>query len=340
MPVLVDDAAAARRIEAAQRIVITTHARADPDAIGSAAGLTRVLRLRGKEVRGYLHEAYPSRSAFMRTLEPLDVWPAAANSALARTALAEADLLVIVDTCARSQLGAMAEAIEASSLDRLAIDHHHTRDPIVQQARIDPAAASTAQMVLAVCEAGGWPLDRAAAELLFLGMAGDTGWFRFSNADARAFRAAARLIDLGARPNESYERLYLSDPPAKARLVGAVLSGFELRADGRLAVIRLTRRMLADCGATPDLTEDLVNEPQRVGSVVVAAMFVEGAPGEPVRVNLRSKRGVDVAAIAARFGGGGHVRAAGARIAGDVESVAAQVIPVVIEALTSSEAAT
>ncbi len=83
------------------------------------------------------------------------------------------------------------------------------------------------------------------------------------------------------------------------------------------------------------MTEELINEPQRVGSVVACAMFIEPPTDGPIRVSFRSKRGLDVAALAAHFGGGGHQRAAGARIPGTMDSVTEKVIPAMIQAAES-----
>ncbi|HUN80598.1 MAG TPA: bifunctional oligoribonuclease/PAP phosphatase NrnA [Phycisphaerae bacterium] len=326
IPRKIDLSAALARIEPARNIVITTHARADGDAIGSVAGLQRLLRRSGKAANGYLHEPISERYRFMGEIEPLKVWPADAASVINR-----ADLFVVVDTCAAAQLDRLAPPVREAKVLRLAIDHHITRDAIVDEVFSDESAAAASLILLELAGAAGWPLDPGAATLLYTGLATDTGWFRFSNADARAYAAAAKLVGAGAKPNELYERIYLSEPPARARLMGAVLSSFELLANGRLAVIKLTRAMLAACGATPAMTEDLINEPQRVASVVAAVMFVEGEPGSPVRVNFRSKRDIDVAAIAASFGGGGHARAAGAKVAGSFEEVASRVTNALLE---------
>jgi len=320
-------------VEVAQRIVITTHARADGDAIGSVAGLQRVLRGMGKEVAGYLHEVPSPKYAFLTEIEPLVLW----GDVLPADVLGRADLIVIVDTCSRSQLADIAEAVASVGPIRLAIDHHATRDAIVDHLVSDVAAAATAGMIADLCDAAGWRIDAQTALLLYTGLATDTGWFRFSNANAAAYRIAARLVDAGARPNELYERLYLSDPAARARLVGTVLSSFELRAEGRLAVIRLTREMMRRCGATHDMSEDLINEPQRVGSVVACVLLAEPAGEGPIRVSFRSKRAIDVAEIAARFGGGGHARAAGARIEGTLNDVADAVVPIMEAAVRRGE---
>ncbi|MBN2562963.1 MAG: bifunctional oligoribonuclease/PAP phosphatase NrnA [Phycisphaerae bacterium] len=331
-PVSLDIEATAARLDAASRIVVTTHARADGDAIGSAAAVQRVLRQRGKVVTAYLHEEALERYVFLAEWEPLAVW----DVATAAGVLADADLIVIVDTCSVDQLRAMADVIKAAAVPRLAIDHHVTRDNIVDAILADERAGACAQIITRLCEHAGWPLDAKTASLLYTGLATDTGWFRFSNADSAVYATASRLIDAGARPNELYERLYLSDCEARARLVGAVLSSFELHADGRLAVIRLTRELIARCGATHDMTEDVINEPQRIGSVVACVLFIEPPADGYIRVSLRSKRGVDVAEMASRFGGGGHQRAAGVRITGTMDSVTKQVIPAMIEAVRSA----
>jgi len=330
LPKQINTAAAIERIQSARRIVITTHARADGDAIGSAAGLQRVLREQGKRVEAFVHEPLTPRYAFLTGAGELHVW----QTGQVGSTLAGADLLMIVDTCAAAQLGDVADALSKTGVFKLAIDHHLTRDPVAEALLLDERAAACAQIIARLCEQAGWPIDPEAAALLYMGLATDTGWFRFSNADAAAFATAARLIEAGARPNELYETLYLSDPEPRVRLIGEVLSRFELRAGGRLAIVRLTRDMLARCRATPQMTEEIVNEPQRVGSVVVCLLLAEPqSEGEPIRVSIRSKRDVDVAAIARQLGGGGHARAAGVKIPGTIESVYQQIVPLLENAL-------
>lgn len=371
-PRRIDVAAAAARLKAARRIVITTHARADGDAVGCAAALGRILRQQAKDAAVYVHEPVLDRYTFLLkqpasqqtahdgSAQGTDsARPVACSAALpasrvpcpaaedggacdavciwdvakAADVIAGADLLVLVDTCSASQLGKIAEAVQRAPVAKLAIDHHVTRDGIVDEILLDETAGACAQIILALCERAGWEIDASAAAMLYAALATDTGWFRFSNADGAVFEAAARLVAAGARPNELYEPLYLNDCEARMRLIGAVLGSFELLAEGRLAVIRVTQEMLARCGATREMTEEIINEPQRIGSVVACLLLVEPADDGPVRVSFRSKRGVDVAAIASRFGGGGHERAAGARIPGTIESVARQVLPVLLDAV-------
>ncbi len=313
-PKEIDFSKAAARISGARRVLITTHARADGDAIGSALGLFRAVRSIGRDASVYLHEHVPPRYDFLPDVGAVQLWHAESEPA-AHLAVDGMDLIVIVDTCAIAQLDKAASVINASSAAKLAIDHHVTRDSIVDEIVLDSTAGSCAQMIAQLCDAAGWPIDAETATLLFTGMATDTGWFRFSNADARVFEIASRLIKAGVKPNELYERLYLNEPEPRVRLIGAVASSFELRSDGRLAVIRITQEMLRRCGANSSMTEEVINESHRVGSVIASVMLVEPATAdEPVRVSFRSKRDVNVAAVACHFGGGGHERAAGAKL--------------------------
>jgi bifunctional oligoribonuclease and PAP phosphatase NrnA len=328
-PAMIDLPAALDRIRRANRVLITTHARADGDAIGCVAAMQRVLRAQGKDVRTMLHEPVGERYAFLDTHKQLSVWD---TNAMA-TDLAGADLLMVLDTCAAAQIEPIREAVRAATLQKLAIDHHLTRDDIVQEVYADESAAACAQIVTHLFDSAGWEIDPVTAELLYVGLATDTGWFRFSNADAAAYMTAARLVAAGAKPNELHERLYLNESVPRARLIGATMSSFELLAGGRLAIVRLPRDVLNRCSATQQMTEDLINEPQRVGSVMACVLLVEPPDDGPIRVSFRSKRGIDVAAIAANFGGGGHARAAGAKINGTMDEVARMVGGAMVDAM-------
>lgn len=317
------------RLKASERIVITTHTRADGDAVGSIAALQGALRRLGKHATAYLHEPILDRYAYLGALEAMSVWePQAAPDILGK-----ADLVVVADTCASVQLGKMAEHLRAARVRKIAIDHHITRDDIVDEILLDDTAGACCQIILHLFEEAGWEIDAATATMLYTGIATDTGWFRFSNSDEAAFAAAGRLVALGAKPNELYERLYHSDCEARLRLIGELLSTFELHAAGRLAVLRITRDMLKRCGATREMTEEVVNEPMRMGDVVASLLLVEPEGDAPVRMSFRSKCDIDVAQIAAQFGGGGHARAAGARMAGTLASAAEAVIPVMVRAM-------
>ena len=330
-PVLIESTAAMRHIDRAARIVITTHQRSDGDALGSVAAMQRVLRARGKQATAYLHEHVPERYRFMCDIEPLAVWGGDAPKILA-----DADLLLVLDTCAAVQLGPLADAIRAAKLPKLAIDHHLTRDDIVDEAHVDESAAACTQILSKLLDQATWPIDASMATLLYVGLATDTGWFQFSNANSAAYATAARLIHAGVRPNELYERLFLCESPARARLIGAIMSSFELLCNDRLAVIKLTDARLKSTGANRSMTEDIINEPMRIATVTACAMLVEPEGDDPVRISLRSKRDLDVSAVAGQWGGGGHARAAGAKIKGPFKSVCDDVVRALVAEMDQS----
>ena len=128
------------------------------------------------------------------------------------------------------------------------------------------------------------------------------------------FRSCAELIDAGVDPNDLYRRLYQTFSHARFKLMVAMLNRLELHLDGRYASQYLVREDFERTGAAYRDTENLINECQRIGSVVVAALFMELRDGR-IRCSLRSRpegeRAVDVSEIAAKFGGGGHKMAAG-----------------------------
>ncbi len=308
--------------------MIVTHARPDGDALGSTVGLYRVLTELGRDVKIVLYEDVPPRYAFVVEGVPYSRWGKDIN-----VADVEADRqIVIVDTSSWQQLEPVAPFLKGHP-HKFVIDHHKTRDRVSDIELIDENAPAAALIVWKICKAAGWPVSKEAAEALFVGLATDTGWFRFSNTNAEALAAAAEMTELGVNPAELYQRIYLSDPAARVRLLARVLGEFKLFADDRVALQTLSRKTLAECGATDAMTEEIVNEPMRIATVNVSVFCSEAADNGPVRVNLRSKHGVDVAALARQFGGGGHERAAGARIPGTLDEVAKKVVDAVIAEL-------
>jgi len=147
-------------------------------------------------------------------------------------------------------------------------------------------------------------------------------------------RAAADLTDAGAPINATYRAIYRQDPPAKLRLMGLMLQSLELLANGKLAVMKLRQADFAASGADRTMTDELVNEGGRLASIEGIVLFTE-EPDGGVRVNFRSRNWLDVSALAARFGGGGHARASGARPEGSWDEAVPRVIAATIEALAA-----
>ncbi len=315
-------ARATAEVQRASRVLVMSHWRPDGDAIGCVVALREVLRALGKQVLAGLPDEIPGRYAFMAESEPL------ANFAAGREQMDAfaPDLVIVADTSARGQLEPVVPFLEASTARRLVVDHHVTYDIDKSLEIRDTSAGATGLVLADWFAAAGWSVNRTAADALFVAMATDTGWFRFSSADGRMYRAAAGLIDAhGVQPDRLYQQLYLSESPARLRLLAELLGSLELHAGGRLAACHVTREMFERTGAHYWETEDLINEPQRIGCVRVTVLLIEEPDGK-VRMSLRSKDDVNVATIAEQFGGGGHQRAAGARAAGPLVETKKKVV--------------
>lgn len=320
-------AQASRQVEAARRIVVTSHWRPDGDALGCVVALREVFRALGKQVLAGVPDDVPGRYGFLGVPESI---PHLVKDAQ-RLGEFQPDLLVIADTSARGQLEPLLPFLDACPAPRLIVDHHVTHDVPAKVELYDSTAGATGLVLLDWFVAADWPVNHVAANALFVAMATDTGWFRFSSADARMYRAAGRLIEQhDVHPNELYQQLYMQESPGRARLLGAMLGSLEMHADGRLAVCNITQEMFRRTGAQYWETEDLINEPMRIGSVQVTALLIEEPDGK-TRMSLRSKDSINVAAITQIFGGGGHQRAAGARAAESLPATKAKVIAAVLQ---------
>ena len=363
---------AAQLLSGARRIVVTTHAKPDGDACGAAAALTGVLRASGKTVLGVLMPPVPANLQFLLDAEPaLHVCPAHGDDPVVAAAVAQADLVVVLDTGAWSQLSPLRELLSLALARTLILDHHLSGDVAARYCYVDAAAAAACEIVAQVIDrfAGDAALSPSVCAALFVGLAADTGWFRFSNTRAPTHELAARLLRKGVDQAEIYRKLEQNERPAKLALLARAVQSLTLLADNRAAIMVLHAADFAQTGALIEETEQLVDLPRAVGSVQVVALITEppqrsetavDAPtGKPrpgkrsgssggggsggsgkdadagaIRISFRSKSGahaIDVSLLAQRFGGGGHARAAGAKVAAPLEEVVERVTTALAE---------
>jgi phosphoesterase RecJ-like protein len=314
-----DLAAAARLIrDTAGPIVIVTHGKPDGDAFGSVVALAAALRGIGKDVSPWFVPPVPANLQKLPGAGLVTVYD---ERFTGLPDPGKDGLCVVLDTGAYIQVGSMRPVIERN-LDRtLIIDHHLSGDIPAKHRVIDGSAAACAELIAQLIEA--WPLQRPCPTIdtaLFTGLASDTGWFRFSNVTPRTHRLAADLIERGVDHAELYRVLEQTERPQKLLLLCRALGSLELLAGGKAALMVLRLKDFEETGAIEAETERLIDVPQQVASVQVVALVTErkGTASKPVTaVSFRSKPGedaVNVAALAGQFGGGGHARAAGAKL--------------------------
>lgn len=336
--------ATAATIAAWRRPLLLTHAKPDGDALGALVAMRRLSELTGADPTALLFDDLPARYDIFRRYGPWPVW----GRSVTADDLRDVDAVIVLDTCTYSQLEPIADWLREADVPKLAIDHHVTRDDLADHYLVDESAAATCLILYEWARTMDWPMSAEVNEALFVGIAMDTGWFRHSNTDERVLRAAADLVHRGVRPHELFQPLFQNESPGRVRLLGAALETLELLCDDRLAVMALSAEAIKEVGASPADTEDIINEPLRIESVIVAVFLVETGDGV-VRASFRSKPplsdspelsmpitpgsqklaglvDIDVAQIANSFGGGGHKRAAGAKLRGQLDVVRRRIV--------------
>ena len=288
-----------------RRFLVTSHQRPDGDAIGSAVAMALALTSLGKDAAVVMDAAPP---AFLQPFPHVD-------GIRITTEVAEAvDAVLVMECSSLARTG-------VSGLDRspvINIDHHPGNAGYGQINWIDEGAAACGELAFTLIEALGVALTPAIATHIYLAILTDTGSFHFSHLTPRTYELAGRCVAAGADPQWIARTHYDSNSLARVRIFGAVLNGMAIHAGGRVALLTITKAMASDLGGTYDDTEGLINFPLTVKDVQAAAFFKEQAPGD-WRVSLRSKGGVDTAAIARQFGGGGHRNASGCGWQGSLE---------------------
>ena len=299
-----------RHLSAADNFVIVGHVDPDPDSIGSTLALGRMLAGLGKRCVPVTPTPIPPLLDFMPGAEAL-------VSAEEVTFTGHEHLIVL--DCGLERTGAVSQqAGLARSV--VNIDHHATNRGTGTFNWIDTDFAATAEMIAALGRALGAPVDRATATLLYAGLVGDTGWFRFSNTTPEVLRLAASLLEYGVDPDYMNRVMNERRSFAYLLLLGRMLQSVRLACRGRVVVARVTQQMRREVGADQTEGEGYVQYLRLVRDTDVAVLLDETLEGQ-IRVQLRSSPRVDVAAIARSLGGGGHARAAGVRLEGSIGEV-------------------
>jgi phosphoesterase RecJ-like protein len=321
----------------ARRVLVTTHVRPDGDALGSSVALILGLRAKGVDAELLVLSKLPRKYAFVVTDNGVtchgrrgDGWPAALADLSRFDALAVCDTGHLEPTAGPERPGG-----------RLARAQTRDRPPPHPGGLGDGQAGG---------DRGGGrgrggrrtarPLGRRAHAGhrvgLFLGIASDTGWFQFANTRPHTFRLAARLVEAGVDTDRMYQLLYQNERAERVALQTRAQQSLGLLADGRLAVMRVTARDFAETGGSVADTENVINLPLQIRTVQASVLLTEPPEGGPIRVSLRSKGQIDVARLAERFGGGGHARAAGLKVAGTLAAAEGAVVAALTAALSAA----
>ena len=310
-------------LRAAKRVLITTHVRPDGDALGSTAAMVLALRHHGVEASVLLLSKLPSKYAFIYTDHGIR-WTDVDAGFSPDFLLAAYDTLLVIDTGTWSQLPGLKPFVEQFKGKKLVVDHHLTQEDWADQKLVVTEAAAAGEIVAELIEQWQVPLDRSIATVLYVALVADTGWFQYANTRPYTLRLAARLIEAGVDTDLIYQRLYQNERPQRVLLQAVAMQSLQLLLDNRVAMMSIRADDMTRTNATTNDTEGLINLPLQVRDVQVSVLISEPTAGEPVRVSFRSKGQLDCAKFAERYGGGGHARAAGAKVVGSLDTVRAK----------------
>ena len=299
-----------------QSFAVLSHVRPDGDALGSQLALGVSLKKIGKDVRIWNEEGMLEKYSFLPNAKLLTKAPAEAE---------DVDVVVALDTAIQNRLGTTVAAIKSAKV-WINIDHHPSNPGYGDIVYIDPHAPATGQILFELMTNQKLPIDPAIAENLYVAISTDTGSFQYPNTTARTFEIAAELVRAGVDVGRVSQSIYENYPRRRVELLRALLGTMRFDADDRIASFSLSMATAKKLGVLPEDNEGLIDHLRAIHGVTVAAFFEE-LPDGKVRVSMRSKNEkVNVCAICEKFGGGGHVLAAGARVKGTLAEVEKKIL--------------
>ncbi len=320
-------------INGGKKFIITTHLFSEGDAIGSELALKRFLCDLNKEAVIVNNEKLPPvYSCFdpdkdVKFLRSKDV----------NINLDDFDAIFMVDVADWGQLGDFADMIKASQITKICIDHHPTNPGYADINVIDKGASSAGELIYDLIIHMNGELTLELATPLYLSIATDTGWFKFSNTSAKAFKACSALIEAGVKSQIIYEKLYHNKHASYLKLLNLMLGALSSECDGQLVWTKMTKKMIKSSGVEFVDTDVMIDLIRAVNEVEVVVIFRELGERK-TKVSFRSKHTIDVSKLASDFGGGGHVRAAGASLEEPIDTVIGDVISAASELLEEASA--
>ena len=317
-------------IAANQRFVLSSHVRPDADAIGSEIGMAFILESLGKQVTIVNPSEVPANLEFLDPARRLRCM----GTDITLEQVIDHDVHMILDTSAWGQLLDVGKALRKSSAKKVCIDHHVSSDRLGATEFKDTKAEATGALIAQFAEFMNLKFDATTATALYCAIATDTGWFRFPSTTSGTMRIVADLIDFGAQPNLIYNQLYEKNSLARVRLRGRALHDMKTVAGGRLGYVVVTQKDFAELGAVQADTEEIVNECLKIAGTECAFIAVEQQNAR-IKVSFRSRTSLNVAAIAEKFGGGGHKQASGAMLPGPLDKALETILTNMESALDS-----
>ena len=316
-------------IDGAKRILISGHLSPDGDSLGSMIALARMLTAAGKAAFA---------TADLNALGKLDFLEGVADLVPVRKLKRQPrfDLLIAVDNSGFERMPSEVKAV-AANLPRLCIDHHVTNNSDFANVTIvDPAASSTGELIWRFAKWNEWRFDRAAAEALWVAMVTDTGRFAYDSTGRGTLLAAGDLLRHGVRTAFINDVIYGTFPRRAIALKRLAWRTLHVWKNRKVAEVTLTRDDFRSVRGTKADAEDVIEIPRSVAGNEIALFFYQIPDRtKETRCSIRTRGNWDATQLAAKFGGGGHVKAAGCTIKAPIGAAKRQMRAAVKEMLKS-----
>ena len=298
-------------INRATTVMIVGHMRPDGDCLGSAFALREYCRKLGKIADAGSPTPVPDAYSFIRDVSTFN-----------KFTQRRYDLFIAVDCGAKDRIGRL-EGYFNTAKETVCIDHHEGHNGFATYNCVVSSASSTCELIFDILEPTG-AIDNNIADYLFMGLSTDTGHFMHSNTTPKVLYTAYKLALFGADVHGLSTELYRSRTREKTKLIAKAIDSMRFYENGRVALIAMTREMLEECHIEANDTEGIIDYAIAVNGVEIGVSICEEKPND-FKVSFRSRgRRVDV--VAAVFGGGGHMVAAGCRVSGKKEDVTDKIL--------------
>lgn len=309
----------------AEKIVIVGHIAPDGDSIGSVLAMGLALQRLGKEVCMLTADPIPETYNFLSGVNDFKkVTEISANF----------DLALILDCTDLHRCGDKISLFLAKVPMIVNIDHHISNQFFGQFNYVDAKASATGEIIYKVVKELGVPLTVDIATCIYTAIVMDTGSFKYDNTSVKSHRITAKLIETGIDVSTINTRLFEEKPFVSMKLLGEALQVLKISSCRRVAWMSITREIMERTGASEQDTDGIINYPKMIAGIEVGLLFRE-IENNKIKIGFRSKGLIDVNQLAGQFNGGGHPRAAGAMLAGNLNEIEAKVINAVISALPS-----
>lgn len=299
-----------KEIDKSKNIIITSHENPDGDSIGSTLAMYEYLISKGKTVDIIFHNSIPECYDFMKNIDKIEIYNESLNNKLEK-----ADLILILDVNSKARIREVGERLASLKAIKCMIDHHYNPASIADYYAVNPHASATGELVYQFLSMdSSFELNHTIAENIYIAIMTDTGGFKFQNTNQLAHLIASDLLNYPIKPTVIFETIYNQMPQNILKLLALTYLSTELYIDNKFNIFTVKRADIERLNLSLEDLNGFSETTLQIKGVKVGALITEVPNTNNIKISLRSKDDFNVRDIAAMFGGGGHINAAGAKI--------------------------